>query len=70
MATETTVRVTCDRCKDVHFEGLSKDKPQHYHITFWREGPGWEPDDLCKECAEHLKDMLRRFVEDVVQEVR
>lgn len=62
MATETTVRVTCDRCHESHYHGPKRGRPEHIHMTFWSGcSPEWDPGDLCKKCANEFKALLDGF---------
>lgn len=63
MTTETTVKVTCDRCEETHYEGPQQGRPEYVRVTFWSADPrpSWDADDLCKSCADEFMKMVCNF---------
>lgn len=63
MATETTIRVICDRCGDIVYHGPSDDRPKNtVDMTMWGSSFDWNPKDLCRYCGEGLLEAMNTYV--------
>lgn len=71
MATETTIRVICDRCGDVVYNGPQGDRPSSVaNISLWSGSRfDWDPQDLCPHCGEGLKATMDNYVQTPPDEV-
>lgn len=64
MATETTIRVICDRCGDAFYHGPQSDRPDSTaNMTLWSGSRfDWDPKDLCPYCGEGLRAVMDNYV--------